>query len=65
MTFLVLIIVPIFIGMYAQMKVSSAYEKYSKIGSRSGITGRDAAEAVMRSAGINDVQIIQIVNKYS
>ena len=30
MTFLVLILVPIFIGMYAQMKVSSAYEKYSK-----------------------------------
>ena len=60
MTFLVLILVPIFIGMYAQMKVSSAYEKYSRIGSRSGITGRDAAQAVMRSAGINDVQIIQI-----
>ena len=60
MTFLVLILVPIFIGMYAQMKVSSAYEKYSKIGSRSGITGRDAAQAVMRSAGIDDVQIIQI-----
>ena len=52
MTFLVLILVPIFIGMYAQMKVSSAYEKYSRIGSRSGITGRDAAQAVMRSAGI-------------
>ncbi|MBP3358773.1 MAG: zinc metallopeptidase [Opitutales bacterium] len=60
MTFVVLILVPIFIGMYAQMKVSSAYEKYSRIGSRSGITGRDAAQAVMRSAGINDVQIIQI-----
>ena len=60
MTFLVLILVPIFIGMYAQMKVSSAYEKYSRIGSRSGITGRDAAQAVMRSAGIDDVQIIQI-----
>ena len=60
MTFLALILVPIFIGMYAQMKVSSAYEKYSRIGSRSGITGRDAAQAVMRSAGINDVQIIQI-----
>ena len=60
MTFLALILVPIFIGMYAQMKVSSAYEKYSRIGSRSGITGRDAAEAVMRSAGINDVKIIQI-----
>ena len=60
MTFLALILVPIFIGMYAQMKVSSAYEKYSRTGSRSGITGRDAAEAVMRSAGINDVQIIQI-----
>ncbi len=46
--------------MYAQSRVSSAYEKYSRVASRSGITGREAAAAVMRAAGIDDVQIIQI-----
>lgn len=60
MEFLVLILVPIIIGMYAQSKVSSAYEKYSRIGTRSGATGRDAAAAVMQSAGIDDVQIVEI-----
>ena len=60
MEFLVLILVPIIIGMYAQAKVSSAYEKYSRVATRSGATGRDAAAAVMQSAGIDDVQIVEI-----
>lgn len=60
MEFLVLILVPIIIGMYAQAKVSSAYEKYSRVSTRSGATGRDAAAAVMQSAGIDDVQIVEI-----
>lgn len=60
MEFLVLILVPIIIGMYAQAKVSSAYEKYSRVATRSGATRRDAAAAVMQSAGIDDVQIVEI-----
>lgn len=60
MEFLVLIIVPIIIGLYAQSKVASAYEKYARVMSRSGMTGRDAARAVMSSAGIEDVQIVPI-----
>ncbi len=60
MEFLVLILVPIVIGMYAQAKVSSAYEKYSRLASRSGATGRDAAEAVLRSAGVDGVRIVEI-----
>ena len=60
MEFLVLIIVPIIIGLYAQSKVASAYEKYAGVMSYSGMTGRDAARAVMSSAGIEDVQIVPI-----
>ena len=60
MEFLVLILVPIIIGTYAQTKVSSAYEKYSRVATRSGATGRDAAATVMQSAGIDDVQIVEI-----
>ena len=60
MEFLVLIIVPIIIGLYAQSKVASAYEKYAGVMSHSGMTGRDAARAVMSSAGIEDVQIVPI-----
>ena len=38
---LVLMILPMLIGMWAQMKVKGAYGKYSQIGSRSGLTGAD------------------------
>lgn len=60
MEFLFLIIVPILVGLWAQAKVSSAYSHYSKVRSNSGITGKDAAAAVMRSAGITDVDIVPI-----
>lgn len=60
MEFLILIIVPIIIGIWAQARVSGAYSHYSKIASASGLTGRDAAAAVMRSAGISDVDIVPI-----
>ncbi len=55
--FLLLIIVPAIVGMWAQMKVSGTYRRFSQVGSRSGITGREAAEYVMRKAGITDVEI--------
>jgi Zn-dependent membrane protease YugP len=44
-------------SIYAQIKVSSAYGRNSRIQSRGGITGRDAAAAVMAHAGIHDVEI--------
>lgn len=55
--FFLLIIVPIILGIYAQMKVSGTYRRFSQVGSRSRITGREAAEYVMRKAGIHDVEI--------
>jgi Zn-dependent membrane protease YugP len=47
------------IGFWAQMKVKSAYGKYVQVPSRGRITGYEAAQAVMASAGINDVQIVE------
>ena len=63
MNFLFFIIVPIIIGLYAQAKVSSAYEKYIRVRTRNGLSGRDAAEAVLRAAGIRDVDIVEIDGK--
>jgi len=48
------------LGLYAQARVTSAYNKNSRIGSRGRITGREAAEAIMRRAGIRDVEIVPI-----
>jgi Zn-dependent membrane protease YugP len=55
--FLFLIIPTAILGIYAQMRVQSAYREWSKVGSRSRITGREAAAYVMQTAGITDVEI--------
>lgn len=57
---LILIGVPLLFGFYAQMRVSSAYNKNVQIPSRGGITGREAAQAVLASAGIHDVEIVEV-----
>ncbi len=57
---IILIIIPMLFGFYAQMRVRSAYGKNVEIESRGHITGREAAEAVMNSAGITDVEIVQV-----
>ncbi|MFA6289166.1 MAG: zinc metallopeptidase [Opitutaceae bacterium] len=57
---IILIIIPMLFGFYAQMRVRSAYSKNVEIESRGRITGREAAEAVMRSAGITDVEIVAV-----
>jgi len=44
---IILIIVPMLFGLYAQTRVRSAYNKNVRIPSRGRITGREAAEAVM------------------
>ncbi len=55
-----LIIVPLLFGLYAQMKIRSAYAKNREISSRGQIRGAEAALAVMQSAGINDVEIVEV-----
>ena len=59
MDFLFLIIIPMLLGLWAQMKVKSTYKRYSQVASRGNVTGREAAAAVMQAAGINDVEIVQ------
>lgn len=56
---LVLLILSFVFALYAQFRVSSAYKKNSRIPSRGQITGREAAEAVMQSAGIDNVEIAE------
>ncbi len=57
---ILLVGVPMLFGLYAQIRVSSAYNKNAQIPSRGRITGREAAAAVMESAGIHDVEIVEI-----
>ncbi len=51
------LIIAFAVGLWAQLRISSAYNKWKQVGSRSGITGREAAAYVLRKAGISDVEI--------
>ncbi len=55
--FLFLIIPTAILGIVAQARVQGAYKKWSRVGSRSRITGREAALYVLQKAGITDVEI--------
>lgn len=55
------IMIPVFIfALYCQMKVKTAFKKYSKIASSRGMTGADAAYQLLRLNGITDVRIKRI-----
>jgi Zn-dependent membrane protease YugP len=63
-TFL-LLIPAILLAIWAQWRVSSAYSKYSQIASVQGVTGYKAAEFLLRSNGISDVEVEQVAGKLS
>ncbi|MDH5719352.1 MAG: zinc metallopeptidase [Spirochaetia bacterium] len=53
-----LIIAPGFLlSMWASFKVKSSFKKYSKVRNETGMTGAEAAEAVLRYGGVTDVRI--------
>lgn len=54
-----LLIFTMIFALYAQMRVSGAYNKNIRVPSRGRITGREAAAAVMARAGINNVEIVE------
>ncbi len=62
---ILLIAIPMLFGLYAQMRVMSAYNKNVQIPSRGRISGREAAAAVMENAGIHDVEIVQVPGQLS
>ncbi len=55
------IILPaILLGFIAQMMVRNAYQRYSKVRTRNGMTGADAARQILDSNGLRDVPIEQV-----
>jgi len=59
-----IIMAPAFIFMiYAQMKVSSTYKKFSKVYNQKGMTGAQAASQLLRSNGLGDVPVETVQGK--
>lgn len=53
-----LILIPaLLLTFYAQTKVSSNFNKYSRVYNQQGLTGAEVARKILQDAGINDVSI--------
>lgn len=52
-----LVIIGALLCIFAQMRVSMTFKKYSKVRSRSGLTGAQAAQRILELSGIYDVRV--------
>jgi Zn-dependent membrane protease YugP len=57
--YLVFILPGLALSIWASVRVRSSFAKYSRVRSRRGITGAEAAHELLRSAGISDVKIVR------
>src|ERR1700719_4750494 len=51
--------VPLIIGLWAQIRVSGAFSKWSKVRASSNITGAEAAREILQAAQIRDVDVVE------
>jgi len=55
--YLVLTLPAIAFSIWAQARVKSAFARYSRVGLRSGMSGAEAARAIIRASGLADVAV--------
>lgn len=60
MLWILLIGVPILLGLWAQMRVSSAFSHWKQVAATSGVTGAQAAREILAAANIRDVEVMEI-----
>lgn len=58
--YIILVLPAIIFAMIAQVKVNTTFNKYSRVRTRRGITGADAARAVLEANGVGGVRIERV-----
>ncbi len=58
--YIILVLPAIIFAMIAQAKVNTTFNKYSRVRTRRGITGADAARAVLEANGVGGVRIERV-----
>lgn len=61
----VILVPAMLIAVVAQIRVSTTFNRWSKVASSRGLTGARAAEAVLRSHGVYDVRIERVSGRLS
>src|SRR6202045_3493303 len=56
---LLYLIVPAIIGIWAQIRVSSAFRRWGQVRASSNITGAECAREILRAAQIGDVDVVE------
>lgn len=57
---ILILIPPLILSLYAQIKVNSTYKRFSKISNARGFTARDVARRILDSNGLHHIQIEHI-----
>jgi len=63
--FLICTVVPLLFGLWAQMQVRRTFKRYSEVPTSNGLTGAQAAAAVMSAEGVSDVSIRPVEGRLS
>lgn len=53
------------LGLYAQFRLNSTYNHYSRVPTSRGLTGADAAREILDSAGLSEVEIHEVAGHLS
>lgn len=56
--YLLFILPPLALSLWASWRTRSTFKKYSKVRTARGLTGAQAAQEMLRGAGITDVQVV-------
>lgn len=59
-TYIFLVLPAVIFALWAQFNVKSTFSKYSRIASRSGMTGFDSARRILDANGLGDVRIAHV-----
>src|ERR1700738_1188641 len=51
--------VPLILGIWAQIRVTAAFNKWGKVRATSNITGAECAREILQAAQIHDVEVVQ------
>ena len=57
---LILLLPGLFLGLWAQFKVRSAYEKYAKVRTRRGVPASELVRYLLQKNGMNDIAVAQV-----
>ncbi|MGV3756096.1 MAG: zinc metallopeptidase [Verrucomicrobiota bacterium] len=58
--YLVCLIPPLLLGLYAQFKLKSTYERYTRVPVGTGVSGAQAARRILDSAGLTSMPIQEV-----